>query len=133
MFVLQATSGTTLSPGLPTSLAVVIFVLPYFLFSALAGQLADKYNKAKMARLVKALEIPIIGVAVLCFFVHYVSVLLVALFLLGLQSTLFGPLKYAILPQHLREDDLVGGNALVLASTFVAILSGMAAGAKPST
>jgi MFS family permease len=90
--------------------------------------LADKYDKAKLARLVKLLEIVIMGVALLGFSMHSLEVLLAALFLLGLHSTLFGPVKYAILPQHLRENELVGGNALVEAGTFVAILIGTLAG-----
>jgi 1-acyl-sn-glycerol-3-phosphate acyltransferase len=111
-----------------TNLAAGIFILPFFLFSATAGQLADKYDKAKLARLVKLLEIVIMGVAWLGFSMHSLEVLLAALFLLGLHSTLFGPVKYAILPQQLRENELVGGNALVEAGTFVAILIGTLAG-----
>mgnify|MGYP001427261412 FL=1 len=109
----QAASWTVLAPEILTNLAAGIFILPFFLFSATAGQLADKYDKARMARLVKVLEMVIMGVAALGFFMHSLTVLLGALFLLGLHSTLFGPVKYAILPQHLCEEELVGGNALV--------------------
>jgi MFS family permease len=90
--------------------------------------LADKYDKARLARLTKLLEIVIMGVALSGFMMHSLEVLLLALFLLGLQSTLFGPVKYAILPQHLHENELVGGNALVESGTFVAILMGTLAG-----
>ncbi|HRD92549.1 MAG TPA: MFS transporter [Accumulibacter sp.] len=128
LLTFQATSWTTLTPEVLTNLAAGIFILPFFLFSATAGQLADKYDKARLARLTKLLEIVIMGVAVLGFVVHSLAVLLAALFLLGLQSALFGPVKYAILPQHLREDELVGGNALVESGTFVAILVGTLAG-----
>ena len=93
------------------NLAAGIFILPFFLFSATAGQLADKYDKARLARLVKVLEIVIMLIAGAGFGLHSLSLLLFSLFLLGLHSTLFGPVKYAILPQHLREDELVGGNA----------------------
>jgi len=128
LLTFQAASWTTIRPEVLTNLAAGIFILPFFLFSATAGQLADKYDKAKLARLVKLLEILIMGIALLGFVVHSLSTLLVALFLLGLHSTLFGPVKYAILPQHLRESELVGGNALVEAGTFVAILIGTLAG-----
>jgi len=113
LLTFQAASWTTIRPEVLTNLAAGIFILPFFLFSATAGQLADKYDKAKLARLVKLLKILIMGIALLGFVVHSLSTLLVALFLLGLHSTLFGPVKYAILPQHLRESELVGGNALV--------------------
>jgi MFS family permease len=128
LLTFQAASWTALAPEVLTNLAAGIFILPFFLFSATAGQLADKYDKAKLARLVKLLEIVIMGVALLGFSMHSLAVLLTALFLLGLHSTLFGPVKYAILPQHLREKELVGGNALVEAGTFVAILIGTLAG-----
>ncbi|MCU0811734.1 MAG: MFS transporter [Thiobacillaceae bacterium] len=128
LLTFQAASWTELAPEVLTNLAAGIFILPFFLFSATAGQLADKYDKAKLARLVKLLEIVIMGVALLGFSMHSLAILLTALFLLGLHSTLFGPVKYAILPQHLRENELVGGNALVEAGTFVAILIGTLAG-----
>ena len=119
---------TTLAPELLANLAAGIFILPFFLFSATAEQLADKYDKAMLARLVKVLEMLIMGVAAAGFFLTSLTTLLAALFLLGLHSTLFGPVKYAILPQHLHTDELVGGNALVEAGTFVAILIGTLAG-----
>jgi 1-acyl-sn-glycerol-3-phosphate acyltransferase len=128
LLTFHAASWTTLAPEILTNLAAGIFILPFFLFSATAGQLADKYDKARLARLVKLLEMLIMIVAALGFFMHSLPVLLAALFLLGLHSTLFGPVKYAILPQHLHEDELVGGNALVESGTFVAILIGTLAG-----
>jgi 1-acyl-sn-glycerol-3-phosphate acyltransferase len=128
LLTFQAANWTALAPEVLSNLAAGIFILPFFLFSATAGQLADKYDKAKLARLVKVLEMVIMGVAALGFTMHSLPVLFAALFLLGLHSTLFGPVKYAILPQHLREDELVGGNALVEAGTFVAILIGTLAG-----
>ena len=124
----QAASWTTLRPEVLANLAAGIFILPFFLFSATAGQLADKYDKARLARLVKVLEILIMLVAGAGFALHSLALLMSALFMFGLHSTLFGPVKYAILPQHLKEEELVGGNALVEAGTFVAILLGTLSG-----
>ena len=123
----KAASWTSLKPEVLVNLAAGIFILPFFLFSATAGQLADKYDKARLARLVKVLEIAIMLVAGVGFALHSLAVLMGALFLFGVHSTLFGPVKYAILPQHLKEHELVGGNALVEAGTFVAILVGLIA------
>ncbi|HJV92771.1 MAG TPA: MFS transporter, partial [Azonexus sp.] len=128
LLTFQAAQWTTLKPELLANLAAGIFILPFFLFSATAGQLADKYDKAKLARLVKVLEMAIMGIAAAGFALHSLPVLMGALFLLGLHSTLFGPVKYAIIPQHLHTDELVGGNALIEAGTFVAILIGTLAG-----
>lgn len=128
LLTFQSAQWTTLAPELLANLAAGIFILPFFLFSATAGQLADKYDKALIARQTKLLEIAIMLVAVAGFALHSLPVLLAALFLLGLQSALFGPVKYAILPQHLHADELVGGNALIEAGTFVAILIGTLAG-----
>ena len=128
LLTFQAAQWTTMKPEILSNVAAGIFMLPFFLFSATAGQLADKYDKARLARLVKVLEMLIMGVAATGFAMHDLNVLMGALFLLGLHSTLFGPVKYAILPQHLREDELVGGNALIEAGTFVSILIGTLAG-----
>jgi 1-acyl-sn-glycerol-3-phosphate acyltransferase len=128
LLTFHAASWTTLSPEVLTNLAAAIFILPFFVFSATAGQLADKYDKARLARLVKVLEVVIMSLAAAGFFTQSLNLLLSALFLLGLHSTLFGPVKYAILPQHLGANELVGGNALVEAGTFVAILVGTIAG-----
>lgn len=124
LLTFQAAQWTTLPAALLANLAAGVFILPFFLFSATAGQLADKYDKARLARLSKVAEIVIVLIAGLGFALHSLTVLMVSLFLLGLQATFFGPVKYAILPQHLREDELVGGNALIEAGTFVAILLG---------
>ncbi|HYP67317.1 MAG TPA: MFS transporter [Thiobacillaceae bacterium] len=128
LLTFQASSWTSMAPGVLANLAAGVFILPFFLFSATAGQLADKYDKARLARLVKVLEIGIMLVAGLGFVLASLGWLFFALFLLGLHSTLFGPIKYALLPQHLRADELLGGNALVEAGTFVAILLGTIAG-----
>ena len=128
LLTFQAAQWTSIAPELLANLAAGIFILPFFLFSATAGQLADKYDKAMLARLSKLLEVAIMGIAAVGFALHSLAWLLAALFLLGLQSTQFGPVKYAILPQHLHEDELVGGNALIEAGTFVSILIGTLAG-----
>lgn len=128
LFTFHAAQWTTWASELLANLAAGIFILPFFLFSATAGQLADKYDKATLARLVKVLEMLIMGVAAAGFFLTSLFTLLLALFLLGMHSTLFGPVKYAILPQHLHTDELVGGNALIEAGTFVAILIGTLGG-----
>ena len=128
LLTFQSAQWTTLAPELLANLAAGVFILPFFLFSATAGQLADKYDKALIARLTKLLEVAIMGVAAAGFWLHSLPVLMSALFLLGLQAALFGPVKFAILPQHLHPDELVGGNALIEAGTFVAILVGTLAG-----
>ena len=128
LLTFQSAQWTAMRPEVLANLAAGIFILPFFLFSASAGQLADKYDKAMLARMVKVLEMGIMLVAAAGFALHSLAVLMAALFLLGLHSTLFGPVKYAILPQHLKEEELIGGNALVEAGTFVAILIGTLAG-----
>ena len=105
-----------------------LFILPYLLFSATSGQLADKLEKRRLFRLVKDLEIVIMLIAAWGFFTANVPALLICVFLMGLHSTLFGPVKYAYLPQHLSEQELTGGNGMVEMGTFVAILLGNIAG-----
>jgi len=106
------------------ALASGLFILPFFLFSSLAGQLADNYDKARITRFVKTLEIFIAIVGGIGLWLHSIPVMLTALFLLGLQSTFFGPIKYAVLPQHLEKDEVLGGTGLVEAGTYIAILAG---------
>ncbi len=106
------------------TLAAGLFILPFFLFSALAGQLADKYDRAKIARLVKLAEIALMLVAAIGFHTGSSSFLLCVLFCMGMHSTFFGPVKYALLPQHLRDDELISGNGWIEAGTFLAILTG---------
>ncbi|HET8748047.1 MAG TPA: MFS transporter, partial [Ramlibacter sp.] len=105
-----------------------LFILPYLLFSATSGQLADKYDKRRLILFVKWLEIGIMLLAAWGFFAANVQVLLACTFLMGLHSTLFGPVKFAYLPQHLDERELTGGNGMVEMGTFVAILLGQVAG-----
>ena len=106
------------------NIAAGLFVLPFFLFSATAGQLADKYDKAAIIRWVKLAEIGIMVLAAVGFVRGDAVLLLASLFLMGLHSTVFGPVKYSILPQVLAEKELVGGNALIESATFLAILLG---------
>lgn len=107
-----------------TNVAAALFILPFFLFSAVSGQLADKYDKARLAVVVKGLEIAIMAVGAYGFVTDDLAVLFAMLFMMGLHSTLFGPLKYGLLPQVLHERELVGGNGLVEMGTFLAILLG---------
>jgi MFS family permease len=106
------------------ALASGLFILPFFLFSSLAGQLADNYDKARITRFVKTLEIFIAVVGGIGLWLHSIPIMLAALFLLGLQSTFFGPIKYAVLPQHLEKDEVLAGTGLVEAGTYIAILAG---------
>ncbi|EPN49426.1 acyltransferase family protein, partial [Pseudomonas syringae pv. actinidiae ICMP 19096] len=101
-----------------------LFILPFFLFSALAGQFGEKYPKDKLIRIIKFGEIVIMAVGAAGFLFNHLELMLAALFAMGTHSALFGPVKYSILPQHLRETELVGGNALVEMGTFLAILAG---------
>jgi hypothetical protein len=110
------------------NVAAALFILPFFLFSATAGQLADKYEKSLLMRRIKLLEIALMIVAAYALVSEHYSLLLLVLFLMGCQSTLFGPVKYAYLPQQLRSEELVGGNALVEAGTYVAIIFGLILG-----
>ena len=127
MVILIAFQGSRMSavdPKLMVNACAGIFILPFFLFSATAGQVADKFEKSRLIRLVKILEIAIMLVAGAGFTLLNLPLLLTSLFLMGMHSTLFGPLKYSILPQHLHEDEMIGGNALIESGTFLAILLG---------
>ncbi len=106
------------------NVAAIVFILPFFLFSPLAGQIADKNEKSALIRKIKWVEIGIMCIGVVGLYLNSLPVLMTVLFLMGTQSAFFGPIKYSILPQHLREDELMSGNALVEAGTFLAILFG---------
>jgi len=116
-----------------TNLAGALFILPFLLFSAPAGQLADKFEKSLLIRRVKLLEIALMSLAAVALVKGDYVALLGLLFLMGTQSTLFGPVKYAYLPQNLSDTELVGGNGLLEAGTFVAIILGLIAGGLLST
>jgi MFS family permease len=121
---LSSIDGGTLTTVLPG-----VFILPFFLFSATAGQIADKYEKSSIIRLVKLFEIAIMLFASSGFYLHNIWLLSAALFMMGMHSTLFGPIKYSYLPQHLKQHELIGGNGMVEMGTFIAILLGQVLGA----
>jgi acyl-[acyl-carrier-protein]-phospholipid O-acyltransferase / long-chain-fatty-acid--[acyl-carrier-protein] ligase len=110
------------------ALAGALFIAPYALLSATAGQLADRFDKSRLIRIAKAAELLLMGLASYAFIAGSVPGLLAVLFGLGMQATMFGPLKYGILPDHLRADELLAGNGIIEASTFLAILAGTVAG-----
>jgi len=120
----HAASLTTMAPELLTNIAGGLFILPFVLFSGIAGQLADRYDKTLVLRTVKAFEILIMLVAAIGFATARIDVLLGALFMMGMHSAFFAPAKYGLLPEVLHGSELVGGNALVEMGTFVAILLG---------
>jgi 1-acyl-sn-glycerol-3-phosphate acyltransferase len=124
----QTASFTTMSSDTLQNLAQALFVLPFFLFSATAGQLADKYEKSKLITVTVAIELAVMALGAVGLIAQDLALLLAALFLGGVQSTLFGPVKYAILPQHLKESEIVGGNGMVEMGTSIAILIGMVYG-----
>lgn len=111
-----------------SAIATGIFILPFFLFSALAGQLADTYDKAKIMRIIKAAEVLIMLVGAAGIFLESLELMLLALVGMGIHSTFFGPIKYAVLPQHLNDDEVLGGTGMVEAGTYIAILCGTIAG-----
>jgi len=120
----------TLFPGDPDhvlmlgNVATGLFILPYFLFSAMAGQIADAWDKAKLMRVIKAAEIGIMALGLAGFWFQSIPMLMTALFLMGMHSTFFGPVKYSIMPQQLHANEILGGTGLIEAGTFLAILSG---------
>jgi 1-acyl-sn-glycerol-3-phosphate acyltransferase len=128
LLAFQTASFTSLRSDTLQNLAQALFVLPFFLFSATAGQFADKYEKSRLITVTVAIELGVMALGAAGFFLESLELLLLALFLGGVQSTLFGPVKYAILPQALHETELVGGNGLVETGTSVAILAGMMLG-----
>lgn len=131
-FLILATFQGVLVFGMNHSLlanvAGALFILPFMLFSATAGQIADKFEKSVLIRRIKLLEIFLMAIAATAFMTGSYALLLLVLFLMGCQSTLFGPVKYAYLPQQLATEELVGGNALVESGTYVAIILGLIIG-----
>ncbi len=117
-----------MQPSVLANAAAAIFILPFFLFSSTAGQLADKYEKSLLFRRIKLVEIALMMLAATAFLTHSYGGLLAVLFLMGCQSTLFGPVKYSYLPQQLAPEELVGGNGLVESGTYVAIILGLITG-----
>ena len=114
------------------TLAGAVFIGPFFFLSGLGGEMADRFDKAVVARRLKLAEIGAAGLAVVGFWLHSLPVLFAALFCFGMIAALFGPIKYGILPDHLRREELPAGNALVEAATFLAILLGtIVGGSRP--
>ncbi len=124
LIIFQGSSLYGIDTNIIVTLSAGIFILPFFLFSATAGQLADCYEKSQLIRRVKILEIIIMSLAIIAFYYQNILILIVLLFLMGTQSSLFGPLKYSILPQHLTAEELIGANGLISMGTFLAILLG---------
>lgn len=117
--------------GILTNLAAFLFIIPFFLFSATAGHLADRFDKAIFIRWIKLSEVIIVTLAMTGFLMGNMLMLLIVLFLMGSQSAMFGPVKYSILPDYLDQHELTGGNGLVNGGTFIAILLGTVAGGFP--
>jgi len=107
-----------------SAIAQGLFILPFFLFSALAGQLADDHDKARLIRIIKMAEILIMIIGGAGLLLENIPLMLLAVLGMGIHSTFFGPIKYAILPQHLQKDEVLGGTGLVEAGTYIAILGG---------
>jgi len=125
----DAASWTDLNVGLLNNLIAGLFILPFVLASATAGQVADKTDKAFLMRAVKLMEIAIMLIAAFGWAMHNLWLLVVAVMGMGLHSTIFGPVKHSYLPQHLSQQELIGGNGLVQMGTFVGILTGQLLGA----
>jgi 1-acyl-sn-glycerol-3-phosphate acyltransferase len=124
MITFQALALSASQVNVYVNLAAGLFILPFFLFSATAGQIAEKYEKSRLMQYTKLFEVGVMLLAAVAFWLDSLPFLMGVLFLMGTQSALFGPVKYGILPQHLRDHELVGGNGLVEMGTFVAILLG---------
>ncbi|MDB2682807.1 acyl-[ACP]--phospholipid O-acyltransferase [Alphaproteobacteria bacterium] len=128
MLLYGAMVNTDMDPKLLVTYAMGALILPFVLFSAMGGQLADKYRKDKVIRVIKLAEIGIAFISIAAIFSGSVWLCFAAIFALGTQSAFFGPSKYSILPDHLKKDELIGGNALINTGTFLAILFGTIAG-----
>jgi MFS family permease len=123
-FTYDISSKLNMDAQLMVTIASGLFVLPFFLFSALAGQIADKFEKSKIVQIIKIAEIVIMAFAFVGFYFENVYLLLLLVFLMGVHSTFFGPIKYSLLPETLKDNELVSGNALIEGGTFLAILLG---------
>ena len=124
LITFRLADGAGLDSRIMVNVAAGVFILPFFLFSAPASDLADRYDRAYLMRLVKFAEVVIMGMAAVGFQLQNIWLLLAVLFLMGAQSTFFSPAKFSILPQHLEEDELIAGNGLIQTGTYLAILTG---------
>lgn len=125
----NAAKLTSISSTMLVTVLPGVFILPFFLFSATAGQIADKLEKSYLIRLLKIIEIVVMILASIGFLLGNLTLLIITLFLMGTHSALFGPVKFGYLPQHLDEQELIGGNGMIEMATFVAILAGQILGA----
>lgn len=128
VFVAYKLMADTQTINIYANLAAGVFILPYFLFSAFAGLIADKYSRSKLTIILKIIELFLMIGAGIIFLFNSPLPLIFMLFLMGLQSTFFGPIKYAMLPQLLKANELVAGNAYVEASTYISIILGSVLG-----
>ncbi len=128
LFTFHASEKMHIQPTILNNLAAGLFILPYFMFSSIAGQIADKYEKSKLTQYIKIFEFCVMLLATVGFFTQNFWLLMFGLFLMGMHSTFFGPIKYSILPQLLHKDELVGGNGMFETGTSLAILCGMILG-----
>src|SRR5215211_4983314 len=124
MLVIYGIYGDAEQEATFSAIAGGLFIAPFFLLSALSGQLADAYDKARIVRIVKTVEIMIMLFGAAGLLLHNIPLLLAALTAMGVHSTFFGPIKYAILPQHLEREEVLGGTGLIEAGTYIAILGG---------
>ncbi|MBP9693294.1 MAG: MFS transporter [Alphaproteobacteria bacterium] len=123
-FTYDLVQYSTISAPVMVNIAAALFIVPFFLFSSIAGQLADRFDKAILTRYLKYAEIILMILAAACFYFKTVTGLLIVLFFLGVQATLFGPIKYSLLPEQLKDNELIAGNAFIEGGTFLAILLG---------
>jgi MFS family permease len=128
LFTFHAASAMNVQPTILNNLAAGLFILPYFLFSSTAGQIADKYEKSKLTQYIKIFEIMIMSLVTIAFFTHTFWLFMLALFGMGTHATFFGPIKYSMLPQLLTRDEIVGGNGLFETGTSFATLAGLLLG-----
>ena len=124
----EASSYSSLDPSVAVNLIAAAFIIPYVLFSATSGQLADRSDLARLMQAVKVIEVAVMALGAYGFYRHSFAILFACVVLMGLHSTLFGPAKYAYLPRHLDPGEIVGGNGMVEMGTFVAILVGTMVG-----
>lgn len=123
-YTFEAYKMFSVSPTVVVTLSAGLFILPFLLFSTTSGQLADKYEKSFITQVIKKIEIGLMGACALFFYFQSVVGLLVILFLMGMHSTFFGPIKYSLLPEHLKDEELIAGNAYIEGGTFLSILFG---------
>lgn len=123
-FTYDVAVHNNLDASLMVTLAAGLFIFPFFLFSATAGQIADKFEKSWLTKKIKQVEILLMIACAVCFFIHSVYGLLIVLFLMGAQSAFFGPIKYSLLPEHLKDSELISGNGFIEGGTFLSILLG---------